>query len=68
MKAKQAREQKPMWAVMKAHSWGSIQAMGFPLSAPAEGPHRFIPIFNTKKQAVKFAGSAKHVAQLMPNE
>lgn len=56
-----------LWAVMKAHAWDSITAHGFPLQCPTEGPHRFIPVFNTREQAVAWAGSDEHVAMLMPN-
>jgi len=57
-----------LWAVMKAHTWDSIEAAGFPLRCPVEGPHRFIPVFNTREQAVAWAGSDEHVAMLMPIE
>jgi hypothetical protein len=28
---------------------------------PEDGPHRFIPVFNTREQAVAWAGSDEHV-------
>jgi hypothetical protein len=57
-----------LWAVMKAHAWDSITtAHGIPLMCPPEGPHRFIPVFNTREQAVAWAGSDEHVAMLMSN-
>lgn len=57
-----------LWAVMKAHAWDSITtAHGIPLMCPDQGPHRFIPVFNTREQAVAWAGSDDHVAMLMPN-
>lgn len=57
-----------LWAVMKAHTWDSLEAAGFPLRSPLEGPHRFIPVFNTREQAVAWAGSEEHVAMLTPND
>lgn len=57
-----------LWAVMKAHTWGSISAHGFPLQCPPEGPHRFIPVFNTREQAVAWDGSDEHVAKVMMSE
>lgn len=54
----------PLWAVMKVYEWDSIEAAGFTLQCPADGPHRFIPVFNTRAQAVAWAGSDDHVAML----
>ena len=57
-----------LWAVMKAHAWDSITtAHGIPLMCPPEGPHRFIPVFDTREQAVAWAGTDEHVAMLMRN-
>lgn len=54
------------WAVMKAQAWSSITANGVPLSAPQEGPCRFIPLFKTKSEAVKFEhGSRKNIVKLI---
>lgn len=58
-----------LWAVMKAHPWDSITtAHGIPLMCPPEGPHRFIPVFDTREQAVAWAGTDEDVAMLMPND
>ena len=47
-----------MWAVFKAYSWSSITLSAYngtlALSTPAEGPQRFIPLFDTKEQALAF--------------
>ena len=60
-------KQKALWAVMKAHSWGDvIAASGAVLEAPPEGPHRFIPVFDTREMAVAWAGSDEHIAKLSP--
>ena len=71
-RAKAQNDQAPssaLWAVMKAHAWDSITtAHGIPLMCPPEGPHRFIPVFTTREQAVAWAGSDEHVAMLMPND
>lgn len=56
-----------LWAVMRAHGFGSITVYGVPLSCPSEGPQRFIPVFNTREQAVAWAGSDEHVEMLSPN-
>ena len=55
-----------LWAVMKAHAWDSITAQGYPLMSPPEGPQRFIPVFETREQAIAWADSDEHVAMLMP--
>lgn len=44
-----------MWAVFKAYSWSSLQVLGLDLTAPPDGPCKFIPLFDTKDQALKFA-------------
>lgn len=54
-----------LWAVMKAQSWDSLSVWnGLPLRAPKEGPHKFIPVFNTREQAVAFDESEEHVVML----
>lgn len=56
------------WTVMKAHDWGIITTEhGFPLQCPEEGPHRFIPVFKTREQAIAWAGSDEHIAMLIMN-
>lgn len=43
------------WAVMRAYSWSSISLPALhsiTLRADFEGPHRFIPVFDTREQAV----------------
>jgi len=54
------------WVVMKVYAWRTIKAQGFPLQSPSEGPHHFIPVFNTKEQAVAWAGSDEHVHPVVP--
>lgn len=44
-----------MWAVFKAYKWNSLQVLGLNLKAPLNGPCKFIPLFDTKAQALKFA-------------
>lgn len=58
---------KPMWAVMKAQSFSSIEINGIPLSVPANKnlPTAFIPLFETREQAVAFDnGSGAHIAKV----
>ena len=58
----------PLWAVMCSHTWKEVStSTGIPVHGPAEGPHGFIPLFFTRKQAVAWAGSDKHVRELTPN-
>ena len=69
MKKKPTPEPKPtpskrLWAVMKAHSWDKLSVLGHPLLSPAEGPQRFIPVFDTREQAVQWAGSDEHVVEM----
>ena len=52
-----------MWAVMKAYSFTSMSVMGMDLRSPPEGPQRFIPLFETREQAIEFAGDDKHIAE-----
>lgn len=58
---------KEMWAVMKAFEWSSIQTLGLPLQCPPEGPQHFIPVFDTREQAVEWSGSCEHVSLLTVN-
>ena len=53
-----------LWAVMKAHEWSSLTINGWPVAAPSDGPCRFIPVFTTREQAVKWNGSEDNIAQL----
>jgi hypothetical protein len=54
-----------MWAVMKAYSWESLEVMGLSLRAPAHGPCKFIPLFETWAQAVAFDdGCEDHVREI----
>lgn len=41
-----------MWVVMKAYSWSSVTAGGMPMMSPPEGPQRFMPVFESREQAV----------------
>ena len=43
-----------MWAVMKAYSWSSLTVGGMSLGSPPEGPQRFVPVFDSREQAVEF--------------
>jgi hypothetical protein len=51
---------------MKAYTWDSIKTVNnLTLIGPPEGPHRIIPVFNTRKQAVEWAGSDENVEKLI---
>lgn len=57
-----------MWAVMKAQSWASIEVLGIPMRAPFDEPCGFIPLFETRKQAVAWDnGCEDHVVEAQPN-
>jgi hypothetical protein len=44
-----------LWVVHKALPWKAVKTEnGILLTSPEEGPHRFIPVFNTREQAVKW--------------
>jgi len=55
---------KLLWCVMKAHGWENVECERGWLRPPPEGPHKFIPVFNTREQAVAWAGSDDHVQPL----
>ena len=52
------------WCVMKAHGWDCLTVAGIPMQAPKEGPQHFIPVFDTREQAVAWAGTEEHVYAL----
>ena len=52
------------WAVMKLYPFTDIRVGEFQVTIPTDGPHFFIPVFNTKKQAVQWHGSAEHVQRV----
>lgn len=49
---------------MKAHNWSTVSVGNYTLTAPDKGPHRYIPVFNSREQAVEWAGSDEHVRKL----
>jgi len=60
-----ATEVKFFYAVMKVQPWSSIKVIGYPITPPPEGPHGFVPIFNTRDQAVTWCGGDDtHVVQM----
>tara|TARA_R110000868_G_scaffold58139_2_gene179638 strand:- start:468 stop:692 length:225 start_codon:yes stop_codon:yes gene_type:complete len=56
---------KIYWAVMKAQPFSSLVVSGYPLQSPTEGPHGFIPVFDTREQAVEWAGSDENVEMMI---
>lgn len=56
---------KTLWCVMKSHNWSSITVFtNMPLVSPSGGPHGFIPVFNTRKEAIEWDGSEEYVREL----
>jgi len=56
------------FAVMKLYGWNSVSMGGINLSAPTDdrSPQHFIPVFNTREQAVLWAGGDEHVMEVCP--
>ena len=54
-----------LFAVMKVHKWEVLTAHGLPLQCPPEGPQGFIPVFDTRAQAVEWDGSDEHVVEMV---
>lgn len=52
------------WCVMKAHGWQNLSVAGIAMKPPAEGPQHFIPVFDTREQAVAWSGTEEHVYAL----
>ena len=59
---------KNRFAVMKLYNWNSVSAGGVELSAPIDGisPQHFIPVFETREQAVSWAGGDENVMEVQP--
>lgn len=55
---------KRLWCIMKAHGWNNLSIAGIAMKAPDKGPQYFIPVFNTKKQALEWSQSGEHVREL----
>lgn len=53
---------------MKLYNWNSVSAGGVELSAPIDGisPQHFIPVFDTREQAVSWAGGDENVMEVQP--
>lgn len=54
-----APPQTTWFAVLKAYDWDTLSINGMGLRPPAEGPHRFIPVFMTFAQACQFNGGSE---------
>jgi hypothetical protein len=66
--SKRKRSKAPittLWAVMKAYGFDTIMVDGVPIQCPPDGPQRYIPVFNTREQAVAWAKSDEHVSPLL---
>ena len=56
---------RSLWCVMKAHKWSCLSVHSYTMSAPADGPEYFMPIFETREQAVKWEnGNDEHVKEV----
>jgi len=57
---------KSYWAVMTAQQFTDIKTeIGMPIQPPPEGPQRYIPVFDTKQQAVAWNGSERGVKEVI---
>ncbi len=52
------------WCVMKAHGWNNVSVAGIAMQSPPNGPQHFIPVFDTREQAVAWAQTEEHVYAL----
>lgn len=59
---------KTFWVVMRAHKWNAIKVGPYHIAAKQAGPQRFIPVFDTKAQAVAWAGSDEYVYEIQTVE
>lgn len=59
---------KNRFAVMKLYNWSSLSVNGIKLSAPIDdkGPQFFTPVFETREQAVSWAGGDENVMEVQP--
>jgi hypothetical protein len=67
MKKQQTKQktQTQFWVVMKMQDWDSLSVLGTSLFPPEGGPCKFIPVFNTKKEAIAFDnGSRLHIRKI----
>lgn len=55
---------KALWVVMRAHSWSSVTFAGIECPTPKEGPHRWLPVFDSKEAAIEWHGSEADIIQL----
>ena len=56
---------KRWFVVMRAHEWSTLSFLGMPMQAAPNGPHRFLPIFNTREEAIAHEnGSAEYVREI----
>lgn len=56
-----AKPATELWVVMRAYKFSVIEVYGRPLKNPQSGPKFFVPLFSTREEAVKWAGSEKDV-------
>jgi hypothetical protein len=47
-----------MWAVMKAQSFADLKFMGMSVAVAPGSPAKFIPLFDTRAEAVAFDGGS----------
>ena len=58
-------ETTELWAIMKAYKWIDMVSEGKFIKFPNIWPQRFIPVFDTKEQAIQFNnGSSKNIMKM----
>lgn len=48
------------WVVFRAYEFSTLSVGGINLMSPDEGPHWFLPVFKTKKDAIAFNCGSSH--------
>ena len=61
-------KQKSYYCVMTLNKWENLSVLNYPIQSPKEGPHYFMPVFNTKEQAIKWHGSEENVFEVQAIE
>lgn len=68
MTKRKLRKPETWWVVMKRYTLASLEVHGIALSSPPDEPQAFLPLFETKEQAVAFEdGDDTYVREMRTN-